>query len=116
MMSPQTVPLRIERFSLTCPPASQMVMISLLSSVRANTLILSDTHYSAGVHCDTVGNVYAGCGDGVHVWNTSGTLLGKIFVGEGVANFQFAGKGRMVLLAETQLWYATLAAEGAPIL
>lgn len=41
-----------------------------------------------GVHCDTKGNVYSGVGDGVHVWNPEGTLLGKIYVGETSANFQ----------------------------
>lgn len=40
-----------------------------------------------GVHCDTQGNVYAGVGDGIHVWNTSGTLLGKFYVGGTSANF-----------------------------
>jgi hypothetical protein len=34
------------------------------------------------------GNVYAGCGDGVQVWNPSGKLIGKIFLGETSANFQ----------------------------
>ncbi|KAK4460104.1 Gluconolactonase [Cladorrhinum samala] len=66
-----------------------------------------------GIHCDTKGNVYAGCGDGVHVFNPSGKLLGKIHIGGTVANFGFAGKGRMVILAETELYFATLAAEGA---
>ncbi|ERF72942.1 hypothetical protein EPUS_05023 [Endocarpon pusillum Z07020] len=66
-----------------------------------------------GVHCDTKGNVYSAVGDGVQVWNPSGTLLGKIFLGSVAANFRFAGKGRMVILAQTQLYYATLAAEGA---
>lgn len=68
-----------------------------------------------GVHCDSKGNVYAGCGDGIHVWNPSGTLIGKIYLGTGAANFQFAGDGRLVIMAETQLYYATLAAKGAPI-
>ncbi|UKZ49099.1 hypothetical protein TrVGV298_003338 [Trichoderma virens] len=68
-----------------------------------------------GIHCDSKGNVYAGCGDGVHVWNPSGTLLGKIFLGETSANFQFAGDGRMIIGAETHLYYATLAGKGAPI-
>jgi gluconolactonase len=66
-----------------------------------------------GIHVDTKGNVYVGCGDGVQVYNPSGKLLGKIYLGSGVANFQFAGKGRMVILAETELYYAALAAEGA---
>ncbi|OCT44023.1 hypothetical protein CLCR_00091 [Cladophialophora carrionii] len=68
-----------------------------------------------GVHCDTDGNVYSGVGDGVVVYNPSGTLLGKIFLGTTSANFNFAGKGRMVICAETELYYATLAAEGAVV-
>lgn len=65
-----------------------------------------------GVHCDTHGNVYGGCGDGIHVWNPSGKLLGKIYLGEGSANFNFAGNGRMVICAETNLYYAEFAAVG----
>jgi gluconolactonase len=68
-----------------------------------------------GVHCDTNGNVYSGVGDGVHVWNPSGKLLGKIFLGATSANFAFAGKGRMVICAETNLYYAEIAAEGAVV-
>lgn len=66
----------------------------------------------AGVHCDSKGNVYSGVGDGVHVWNPSGKLLGKIYTGRTAANFQFVGSGRMLIMGETQLFYATLAAEG----
>lgn len=68
-----------------------------------------------GVHTDSEGRVYAGCGDGVHVWNTSGKLIGKIYTGTGAANFQFAGEGRMVITGQTKLFYVTLAASGAPI-
>jgi len=68
-----------------------------------------------GIHCDSRGNVYAGCGDGVNVWNRFGKLIGKIYLGTTSANFQFAGDGRMVICAETELFYATLAASGAPI-
>ena len=35
-----------------------------------------------------------GTGDGVTVWNAKGLLLGKIFIGSGAANFQWAGPGR----------------------
>ncbi|KAK4177321.1 hypothetical protein QBC36DRAFT_386821 [Triangularia setosa] len=67
-----------------------------------------------GINVDTKGNVYVGCADGVQVYNPSGKLIGKIFLGKGVANFQFAGKGRMVLLAETELYFVGgLRAEGA---
>ncbi|KOS23358.1 Gluconolactonase [Escovopsis weberi] len=69
-----------------------------------------------GIHCDAEGNVYAGCGDGVYVWNPRGTLLGKIFTAGVVANFQFAGDGRIVILGETRLYYAQLGAKAAPVL
>ena len=49
----------------------------------------------------------------MQVYNPSGKLIGKIHIGGTSANFQFAGKGRMVVLAETELYFATLAAEGA---
>ncbi|RDW90057.1 SMP-30/gluconolactonase/LRE family protein [Aspergillus mulundensis] len=65
-----------------------------------------------GIHCDTNGNVYAACKDGVQVFNPSGKLIGKIWLGTQSANFNFAGKGRMVIAAETELFYATLKADG----
>lgn len=66
-----------------------------------------------GVHTDSAGNVYSGVGDGVHVWNPSGKLIGKIYLGEGSANFRFAGKGRIVIAAETSLFYAKVQASGS---
>ncbi|KAI0420491.1 D-lactonohydrolase [Xylaria grammica] len=62
-----------------------------------------------GVHVDTKGRLYAGCGDGVHVYNPAGTLIGKIFLGGASANFNFAGDGGMVICAETYLFYAKIA-------
>jgi gluconolactonase len=32
------------------------------------------------VKCDIDGNVYAGCGDGLEIWNPAGTLLGIVEV------------------------------------
>ncbi|KAI1425483.1 gluconolactonase [Xylaria sp. FL1777] len=63
-----------------------------------------------GIHVDTKGRLYAGCGDGVHVFNPSGTLIGKIFLGQTSANFNFAGDDGMVICAETELFYAKIAA------
>lgn len=68
-----------------------------------------------GVHTDSKGRVYTGTGDGVWVYNPSGKLIGKIYTGTTAANFQFAGEGRMVITGQTKLFYATLAASGAPI-
>ncbi len=66
-----------------------------------------------GIHVDVNGNVFVGCGDGVLVFNSSGRLIGKIYVGGVSANFQFAGQGRIVILVDTELYFVTLAAEGA---
>ncbi|KAF2966999.1 hypothetical protein GQX73_g6579 [Xylaria multiplex] len=75
-----------------------------------NTFAYVSTGVPDGIHVDTKGRLYAGCGDGVQVYNPSGTLIGKIFLGEASANFNFAGKGGMVICAETHLYYAKIAA------
>ncbi|CAK7216927.1 hypothetical protein SEUCBS140593_003031 [Sporothrix eucalyptigena] len=61
-----------------------------------------------GIKCDLHGNVYSGCGDGVHVWSPGGVLLGRIAVEGGAANFCFGRNGEMFLLNETKLWRAQL--------
>ncbi|KAJ4357333.1 uncharacterized protein N0V89_001908 [Didymosphaeria variabile] len=61
-----------------------------------------------GIKCDLAGNVYSGCGDGVHVWAPDGTLLGKIVVPEGCANFCFGRKSELYLLNERRMWMAQL--------
>lgn len=57
-----------------------------------------------GIKCDVYGNVYSGCGDGVEVWSSVGTLIGRILVPGGVANFCFGKDGEMFLCAEQNLW------------
>ncbi|OAA60748.1 Six-bladed beta-propeller, TolB-like protein [Cordyceps fumosorosea ARSEF 2679] len=79
------------------------------------TFAFADNGVPDGVHCDSNGNVYAGCGDGIHVWNPSGKLLGKIFTDGPAANFQFVGDGRMIICAETRLYMALIGAKAAPI-
>lgn len=61
-----------------------------------------------GIKCDLEGNVYSGCGDGVNVWSPGGTLLGKVVIPGGVANFCFARKGELLLLNETRVWIVNI--------
>jgi gluconolactonase len=61
-----------------------------------------------GIKCDVDGNVYSGCGDGVNVWSSGGSLIGKIVCPGGVANFCFTRKGEMVLLNGNKLWVVTM--------
>lgn len=63
----------------------------------------ANSSFPDGIHCDTRGNVWAACGDGVHVWSSSGVLLGKIFVGEMSNNFAFA-PGKVFVFSNAWLW------------
>ncbi|KAL4138140.1 hypothetical protein PRIC2_001647 [Phytophthora ramorum] len=63
----------------------------------------ADSGIPDGVHTDTEGNLWAGCGDGVHVWNPEGILLGKIYLGETSNNFAFA-PGKVFVFANARLW------------
>ncbi|KAK0455408.1 calcium-dependent phosphotriesterase [Desarmillaria tabescens] len=71
-----------------------------------------DTGIADGINVDTQGNVYASAGDGVHVWNNKGTLIGKIYLGTGSANLVFAGPGRLLVLSDTKISLVRIAAEG----
>ena len=64
-----------------------------------------------GIKCDVFGNVYSGCGDGIEVWNPAGSLIGRILVDGGVANFCFGKDGELFLANEQKLWRVQLARE-----
>ncbi|WWC64931.1 uncharacterized protein I303_107545 [Kwoniella dejecticola CBS 10117] len=81
----------------------------------------ADTGVPDGIKCDLEGNVYAGCGDGIHVWNAYGALIGRILLGAsdnnsgaGCANFCFIPGGRLVCFSEDRIYMVEgLAAQGA---
>ncbi|KAI4207298.1 MAG: hypothetical protein LQ346_000666 [Caloplaca aetnensis] len=71
----------------------------------------ADTGAPDGIKCDVHGNVYAGCGDGINVWNSGGMLVGKILIEGGCANFCFGRAGEMWCFGENKLWRVKLADE-----
>lgn len=74
-----------------------------------------DVGFPDGIHCDTEGNVWASAGDGVHVWNSAGILLGKIFLGETSNNFAFA-PGKVFIFSNYRLWVVeNLKAQGRQV-
>ncbi|QDS76992.1 hypothetical protein FKW77_005907 [Venturia effusa] len=79
-----------------------------LCLVNRRLFAVADCGWPDGIKCDIKGNVYSGCGDGVHVWSPTGKLLGKILVKGGVANFCFGRNGEVFLLNEHKLWRAQL--------
>lgn len=112
----------------TAATAVQTIDLSQPATIYAydvvdNGLVLSnrrvfayvDNGYPDGVHTDVDGNVYAGCGDGVQVWNPSGQLLGKILTGNvGVPNFAFTPEG-MVILGDNTLYLARIGVVGRSV-
>jgi gluconolactonase len=76
--------------------------------INKRLFAFADDGVPDGIKCDMKGNVYSGCGDGVHVWTPGGTLVGKIYVPGGCANFCFGPAGEMFLLNETKVWRAKL--------
>ena len=45
------------------------------------------------------------------VWNSEGTLLGKFFLGTVAPTMAFAGDGRLLILADTAIFLANIAAK-----
>lgn len=69
---------------------------------------MADKGIPDGIKCDTEGNVYSGCGDGLNIWSPGGVLLAKILIDGGVANFCFGRNGQIFLLNENKLWRVQL--------
>lgn len=76
------------------------------------TFAFCDSGVPDGIKCDELGYVYSGCGDGVHVWDPQGTLVGKIAAGSITANFCFV-KGGIWMFNERELYRCELKAKGA---
>ncbi|MBV1694364.1 MAG: SMP-30/gluconolactonase/LRE family protein [Hyphomicrobiales bacterium] len=68
-----------------------------------------------GFRFDTAGNLWSSAGDGVHVYEPGGTLIGKILIPEIVANVTFGGvkRNRLFICATTSLYAAYTTATGA---
>jgi gluconolactonase len=67
------------------------------------TFAYADEGIPDGMHTDTEGNVWAGCGDGIHVWNKEGVLIGKVYAGVTVNNFAFL-PGAVLVFGNSRLW------------
>ncbi|KAF5007603.1 hypothetical protein FDECE_6067 [Fusarium decemcellulare] len=76
--------------------------------INRRLFAMADTGIPDGIKCDTSGNVFSGCGDGVNIWSSGGVLIGKILIEGGVANFCFGAKGQLFMLNEFKIWRAQL--------
>jgi gluconolactonase len=70
-----------------------------------------DSGIPDGIQLDTVGNVYSGCGDGIQVWNSEGTLIGKFFLNNTTAEMIFTNSG-LLILDEERIYLVNILAQG----
>ncbi|PVE20193.1 gluconolactonase, partial [Microvirga sp. KLBC 81] len=68
-----------------------------------------------GFRLDDSGRIWTSAGDGVHCYESDGTLIGKIMVPEAVANVVFGGvkRNRLYICATTSLYAIMLPVNGA---
>ncbi|KAL7412308.1 hypothetical protein BDY24DRAFT_392502 [Mrakia frigida] len=87
--------------------------------VNRRVFCYTDGGIPDGVKCDTEGNVYTGCLDGLHIYHKSGTLVGRIVLfpdpasafptlSRHCANFCLV-PGGIVMMAEDRIYKVTLA-------
>ncbi len=67
-----------------------------------------------GIRCDAAGRLYVTAGDGVHVYDAEGKLLGKVRLAERPTNCEFGGAKRTTLYvtARTKLYAIEMKAKG----
>ena len=68
-----------------------------------------------GFRLDEAGRIWSSAGDGVHCYESDGTLIGKILIPEEVANVVFGGqkRNRLYICATTSLYAIMLRVNGA---
>lgn len=71
----------------------------------------SDSGAPYGIQLDTNGNVFSACGDGTHVWNPAGTLIGKFFLNSTSSNMVFTNSG-LLILDEERVYLANIQTQG----
>ncbi|KAI9568697.1 calcium-dependent phosphotriesterase [Boletus coccyginus] len=84
------------------------------SFVNRRVFAYSDSGIPDGIQLDTDGNVYSGCGDGVHVWNSEGTLIGKFFVNSTAAQMIFTNSG-LLILDQEWIYLVNIKAQGTDL-
>ncbi|EIW75732.1 calcium-dependent phosphotriesterase [Coniophora puteana RWD-64-598 SS2] len=81
------------------------------SFMNRRVFAYTDSGIPDGIQLDTNGNVYSGCGEGTHVWNSNGTLIGKFYLNSTTAEMLFTAHG-LFILDEEVIYYANITATG----
>ena len=100
------------RLSLLCNCSYQYDVDPVTQSfTNRRVFAYSDSGIPDGIQLDTNGNVYSGCGEGTHVWNPEGTLIGKFFLNSTTAEMIFTKSG-LLILDEERIYLADIQAQG----
>jgi len=70
-----------------------------------------DSGLPDGIQLDTMGNIYSGCGEGTHIWNAEGTLIGKFYLNSTSAQMMFTKSG-LVILNDEAMYLVNIQAQG----
>ncbi|KAF8443923.1 hypothetical protein L210DRAFT_3533147 [Boletus edulis BED1] len=98
----QTLPATIYQYDVD--PVTQ-------SFANRRVFAYSDSGIPDGIQLDTNGNVYSGCGEGIHVWNPQGTLIGKFFINSTTPELMFTKSG-LLIFDEQWIYLANIKAQG----
>ncbi|KAG2067573.1 calcium-dependent phosphotriesterase [Suillus decipiens] len=101
----QTLPSTIYKFDVD--PQTQ-------AFTNRRVFAYSDSGIPDGIQLDTMGNVYSGCGEGTHVWNAEGMLIGKFYLNSTTAEMIFTKSG-LVILDEEAIYLANIQAQGVDL-
>ncbi|KAG8215752.1 hypothetical protein J3R82DRAFT_7650 [Butyriboletus roseoflavus] len=71
----------------------------------------SDSGIPDGIQLDTNGNIFSGCGDGIHVWDPKGTLIGKFFLNSTAPEMIFTKSG-LLIFNDEMIYLANIQAQG----
>ena len=75
----------------------------------------TDSGVPDGIELDMNNNIYSGCGDGVNVWDSTGTLIGKFFLNSTTAQMVFTKSG-LLILNEERIYLANIQAQGIDLI
>ena len=75
----------------------------------------SDSGLPDHIQLDTNGNVFSGCGDGVQVWNSEGTLIGKFFLNGTIPDLMFTKSG-LLIFKDEMIYLANIQAQGMDLI
>ena len=96
----------------------EMIVSDDGQSLKTGTVFAECSHgLFDGFRFDTEGRLWTSAADGVHCYQSDGTLLGKVLIPELVANVTFGGRkrNRLFICGQTSLYAVYLTATGCTL-